>query len=852
MAINENNNTTPLMQQYLKVKSEYPDTIVLFRMGDFYETFFDDAVKAANLLDITLTKRGTNNGEPIPMAGVPFHAIDNYLVKLISKGQSAVICEQIGDPKLAKGLVERKVTRIITPGTVTDELLLPERKDNFIASINNDQLTIGLSYLNMSNGDFYCYESSDFNDIETILLRIKPSELLYCEDTSYLNNIAQFVGIRKRPIWEYDFDTCYKTLCKHFKTKDLAGFGLTNIMMGISAAGALLNYVRETQKTNLIHITSLKLENPQDYIKLDANTLKNLELLQNLHGTRENTLAMVLDRTSTPMGSRLLQRTIVQPTLNKDIISERQDLIDALLQVFDLNSLSSLLQESGDLERITARLALRNVRPRDLCKIRQTLVMIPCLQEQLSSSPLLDSYAKKLESFPDLANLLIKAIYPNPPVVIRDGGVINDGYNAELDELRELSLGAQNILLEIEEREKKRTNIPNLRVNYNRVSGFYIEVSKSYANDVPADYIRRQTLKNNERFITNELKEYEDKILSAKSNALALEKDLYDKLIDKIFTYLKGLMQLARNLANLDMLISFARVAAENNYVRPSFSATNLTIMQGRHPVIEQVSKEPFIANDITLDTDKKMLLITGPNMGGKSTYMRQVALITIMAYAGSFVPAKNAQIPYIDAIYTRIGANDDLASGRSTFMVEMTETSLILHNATKNSLVLMDEIGRGTSTSDGMSLAWAVAENLADKINSYTLFSTHYFELTELPNITKRISNVHFGAIKSNDTVAFLHNVEEGPAQSSYGLEVAALAGVPREVINLARKRMKEMLGSIAPNNQMVNTDEINQSELAMLREMCKTLANIKPDNLTAREALDIIYDLHDKAKYL
>jgi DNA mismatch repair protein MutS len=852
MATPQNNGTTPLMQQYFQVKKDFPDTIVLFRMGDFYETFFEDAKKAAELLDITLTKRGTNNGEPIPMAGVPFHSVDNYLAKLINKGQSAVICEQIGDPKLAKGLVERKVTKIITPGTVTDELLLQERKDNIIASITEDQLAIGISYLNLSNGDFYCYEASTPNEAKDILIRINPSELLYSEDYSNINDLSNFNGLRRRPSWEFDFETCFKILCNQFKTKDLTGFGLENQMQGICASGALLTYVKETQRTYLTHITSLKLEQPQDFIKLDANTLKNLELVENLHGTRENTLALILDKTATPMGSRLLQRSIVQPSLNLKNINYRHDLIESLLSLFDLSILKDQLAEAGDLERITARLALKNIRPRDFCKIRQALDMIPNLKSTLSEEPRLAEFSAQLPLLTELKNLLHAAICINPPIVIREGGVINQGFNAELDELRLLSTDTFSFLTQIEEREKSRTNIPNLHVAYNRVSGFYIEVSKTYADKVPDDYIRRQTLKNNERFITAELKEYEDKILNAQSRALALEKKLYEDLIEKVFTYLTELIDLAKNLSLLDMLLSFAITANEHNYVRPKFSNKDLQILKGRHPVIEQVSKEPFISNDIILNNKNKMLLITGPNMGGKSTYMRQCALITIMAYAGSFVPAEEAIIPFIDAIYTRIGANDDLASGRSTFMVEMTETAQILHNATKQSLVLMDEIGRGTSTSDGMSLAWAVAEYLADKIDSFTLFSTHYFELTNLPELTSKIRNVHFGAIKSKDTVAFLHNVQDGPAQSSYGLEVAALAGVPRNVINLARLRMKEMLGSITPNNQPKNQDEINIAELAMLKEMCETLANIKPDNLTAREALNIIYDLHDKAKYL
>ena len=853
MPAQETNSITPLMQQYFKVKSEYPDTLVLFRMGDFYEMFFDDAKKAAAILDITLTKRGTCNGEPIPMAGVPFHAVDNYLARLIDKGESAVICEQIGDPKATKGIVERKVTRIITPGTVTDELLLKDRKDNIIAALTNDQLYIGLSYLNLSNGDFYCLESQTFEKIESILLRLNPAELLYNEEFSYCEEIEQFKALRRTHFWDFDFDTCKKLLCKQFQTKDLSGFGLENITQGISAAGALLKYIKDTQKTTLRHITSLKVENQNNYINLDSNSLKNLELIENIRGGKENTLASILDKTVTPMGSRLLQRNLVKPPIDLELITYRQDVIENLLSIFDLSSITSLLSEAGDLERITARLALKNLRPRDLCKIRQALIMVPELKKELAVTQTLTQYEEKLNPLSDLASLLVKAIFENPPVVIREGGVINTGYSKELDELRALASGTMTFLTEIEQREKERTNIPTLHVDYNRVSGFYIEVSKAQADKVPSDYIRRQTLKNNERYITPELKEYDDKVLTAQSKSLALEKKLYDELIENISPYLEELINLAKLLSNLDMLISFAQVSSEQGYTRPSFTKENqLEIIEGRHPIIEVACKDPFIPNSLELNNDTQILLITGPNMGGKSTYMRQCALICIMAYAGCFVPAQKAIIPQIDCIYTRIGANDDLASGKSTFMVEMTQTSLILNTATKHSLILMDEIGRGTSTSDGMSLAWAIAEYLINKIGAFTLFSTHYFELTDLPKISSKIKNVHFGAIKSNETIAFLHSIDDGPAQSSYGLEVASLAGVPREVINLARKRLKDFFGSTNPTLQTNTKNEEIPNNYSELKELADMILSIKPDNLTAREAINLIYELHDKAKYL
>ena len=856
MTATNQNNATPLMQQYMAVKCQYPDTILLYRMGDFYETFFDDAKKAAEILDITLTKRGTYKGEPIPMAGVPFHSVDNYLARLIEKGESVAICEQIGDPAASKGIVERKVTRIITPGTVTDDNLLHERQDNCIVCVCSDQLTYAVSYINLSNGDFYCYETDSANGFESIMQRLHPAELLYSENFKSPNLISSAQGLRRRPIWDFDYETCFKQLCQQFKTRDLSGFGLTGITIGICAAGALLNYVKETQKTGLLHITSLKTETDKSYVYLDANSQKNLELVQNLQGGQNNTLASVLDRCVTPMGSRALKRNLLQPPKDPGITGERHSLITEFLENELIDDTRNLLKEAGDLERATARLALKNLRPRDLCKIRSALIMLPDLKNLLlTASGCTHLYGENLPLINELADLLTRAVKENPPIVIREGGVIAEGYSPELDKLRNLTTGAMDILKQIEEREKARTGINNLKVDYNRVHGYYIEITKANADAVPGDYIRRQTLKNAERYITPELKEYEEQTLTAQSRALALEKKLYEELLEKILPYLNTLTDISRKLAGLDMIISFATVAREYDYVRPEFSRNReLNIINGRHPVIEQVLSAPFIANTTGMSPKSNLLLITGPNMGGKSTYMRQTALITLMAYAGSFVPAERAVIPDIDKIFTRIGASDDLASGRSTFMVEMTETSSIINQVTDNSLVLMDEIGRGTSTIDGMSLAWAVAEFLAKK-NCYTLFSTHYFELTELEKNFSNVRNVHFGAQKTGDTIIFLHNVSDGCATSSYGLEVAALAGIPQKIINLARKRMSiftsqirnEDVSSQAGRNQEISAESHIPSEI---EDIITTIKELHPDTLSARDALNIIYSLCDRVK--
>ena len=858
--MSDSNTITPLMQQYLSFKKQYPDTLLFYRLGDFYEMFFDDARRASELLDITLTKRGTMNGQPIPMAGVPYHSVDTYLARLVDKGESAVICEQIGDPATSKGPVERKITRIITPGTVTDEALLKEKQDNFIACLSSDQFAFGLSYLNLSTGDFCCLESDDITGVLAVLERLKPAELLYSEDCRSLDAISEFRGLRRRPVWEFDYETAKRILTGHFKTKDLSGFGLDGITIGICPAGALLSYVRDTQKTALLNIRSLRLESKNSHLVMDACTQKNLEITENLQGGREHTLLSVLDQTATPMGSRLLQRSLLNPVRSRKEINRKLDLIGELQRCPEAESLREHLREIGDLERVTARLALSNVRPRDLCKIRTALQVTPYIRELLNSAGgLLSEYQNKLPVLPDIRELLEKAVNETPPAVIRDGGVIAPGYSQDLDRLRSMSSGAEDYLRDVEIREKQRTGISTLKVGYNKVSGYYIEISRTQAeqNRLPPDYIRRQTLKNNERFITQELKEYEETALSSQSRALALEKKLYDDLIGRILPRLEELSELSRSLAAIDMLSGLAKAALENGYTRPEFTdSSEISITKGRHPVIEQAGSAKFIPNDISVTEEHKLLLITGPNMGGKSTYMRQCAIIVLMALSGSFVPAEKAIIPDIDRIFTRIGASDDLASGRSTFMVEMTETANILHNATEKSLVLMDEIGRGTSTYDGMALAWAAAEQLATGNNSYTLFSTHYFELTALPNEIKTVRNLHFSAVKSGETIVFLHSAEDGPATSSYGIEVAQLAGIPKKVILAARKRMKLLASKIKQEAPTEKKDtEICDKNSEIPEEYRKIIAiikNIRPDTLTAREALNLIYDLSEEASYI
>ncbi|MDD7568882.1 MAG: DNA mismatch repair protein MutS [[Actinobacillus] rossii] len=850
-------NHTPMMRQYLTLKAENPDILLFYRMGDFYELFYDDAKKAAALLDISLTKRGASAGEPIPMAGVPYHAVEGYLAKLVQLGESVAICEQIGDPALAKGQpVERKVVRIVTPGTVSDEALLQERLDNILAAVYQEKNKFGLATLDMTSGRFQISEPADSETLRAELQRLSPAELLYCEDFAEMQLIENAKGLRRRPIWEFELGTAVQLLNRQFGTKDLKAFGVEKAILGLCAAGCLLQYAKETQRTALPHIQSISLIENTENIQLDAATRRNLELTQNLAGGTENTLASVLDKCVTPMGSRLLKRWIHQPIRDVQKLQQRQSIINALIEQDLVGELQPHLQQVGDMERILARVALRTARPRDLTRLRTALEQLPWINQLLKISSKLTALSNSIGEFNELCDLLQRAIIDTPPLLIRDGGVIAEGYNAELDEWRSLADGATQYLDDLERRERETTGIDTLKVGFNAVHGYYIQISQGQAHKAPMHYVRRQTLKNAERYIIPELKTYEDKVLKAKGASLALEKQLYEEIFDQILPHLGALQLSSMTLAELDVLTNFAERAETLHYVQPEFSSEiGLQIENGRHPVVEQVIKEPFIANPVNLNQARHLLIITGPNMGGKSTYMRQTALITLMAHIGSFVPAERAVIGQIDRIFTRIGASDDLASGRSTFMVEMTEMANILHQATEKSLVLIDEIGRGTSTYDGLSLAWACAEWLAKKLRSLTLFATHYFELTALPEQIAGTVNVHLDALEHNNSIAFMHAVQDGAASKSYGLAVAALAGVPQNVIKLAKQKLAylEKMSGQSADKKLQDLRHLHQSqgELALMEAddsknaVLEMLEKLDPDELTPKQALAYLYQL-------
>ncbi|ELZ3956721.1 DNA mismatch repair protein MutS [Cronobacter sakazakii] len=839
---------TPMMQQYLKLKAQHPDILLFYRMGDFYELFYDDAKRASQLLDISLTKRGASAGEPIPMAGVPHHAVENYLAKLVNLGESVAICEQIGDPATSKGPVERKVVRIVTPGTISDEALLQERQDNLLAAIWQDSKGFGYATLDISSGRFRVSEPQDRETMAAELQRTNPAELLYAEDFAEMSLIEGRRGLRRRPLWEFELDTARQQLNLQFGTRDLVGFGVENAPRGLCAAGCLLQYVKDTQRTSLPHIRSITMERQQDGIIMDAATRRNLEITQNLAGGVENTLASVLDCTVTPMGSRMLKRWLHMPVRDTSVLRHRQQAIAALMEYS--TEIQPVLRQVGDLERILARLALRTARPRDLARMRHAFQQLPTLNTLLGEidAEYVQTLREQMGDFAELRDLLERAIIEAPPVLVRDGGVIAPGYHEELDEWRALADGATDYLDRLEIREREKLGIDTLKVGFNAVHGYFIQVSRGQSHMVPIHYVRRQTLKNAERYIIPELKEYEDKVLTSKGKALALEKQLYDELFDLLLPHLAELQKSAAALAELDVLTNLAERADTLNYHCPTLTdKPGIRLVEGRHPVVERVLNEPFIANPLSLSPQRRMLIITGPNMGGKSTYMRQTALIVLMAYIGSFVPAEQAEIGPIDRIFTRVGAADDLASGRSTFMVEMTETANILHNATEHSLVLMDEIGRGTSTYDGLSLAWACAESLANRIKALTLFATHYFELTQLPEKMEGVANVHLDAIEHGDTIAFMHSVQEGAASKSYGLAVAALAGVPKEVIKRARQKLRE-LESLSGNAAATQVDGTQMSLLAAAEETSpavEALENLDPDSLSPRQALEWIYRL-------
>lgn len=846
-------NHTPMMQQYLRIKAEHADYLLFYRMGDFYELFFDDAHKAAELLDITLTARGSSDGQPIPMAGVPYHAADGYLSRLVKLGESVAICEQIGNPATSKGPVDREVVRIITPGTLTEEALLESRNENLLLGICQQKGRYGLAALELSSGHFTVSELESLTALEAELARLSAAEILI--DESERENLAEFSKqLKVLPPWHFDSDTARRKLCDHFATQDLKGFGCDDKRLAITAAGCVINYAQETHRTALPHIRRLRFEQATDSIQIDLQSRRNLELEVNLSGEKQNTLLSVMDKTVTPMGARLFRRWLLRPLRDHGVLRLRQHAIKQFITLQRIDDGRNLLKQLGDIERVLTRIALRSARPRDFMQLRNALALLPDTHVLLANMEALrlSQLDREIGVFSELLQLLQQAIIDEPPVLIRDGGVIKPGYDEELDRLRSIRDESDGFIKQIEQNERERTGVATLKVGYNRVHGFYIEIGRSQEVVIPTEYVRRQTLKNAERYITPELKEFEEQVLTAKEHALALEKSLYEELFDKVAPELAALQVSAHALAELDVIINLSDRAETLNYVEPQFSSgTLIEIEAGRHPVVEMNTGQHFHANDASFNEQQRLLLITGPNMGGKSTYMRQLALIVILAHIGSYVPAKAALIGEVDQIFTRIGASDDLASGRSTFMVEMSESANILNNATEQSLVLMDEVGRGTSTFDGLSLAWACAEKLIRDIGAYTLFATHYFELTQIPDLYDRAVNVHVDAIEHGEKVIFMHQLKLGPANQSYGIQVAQLAGIPADVIKTAKLKLTELEKT---RQQTVSNNDNQQADLfqaePQVSEVELKLATIDPNDLSPKQALELLFQLSELAK--
>ena len=834
---------TPMMRQFLTIKDQHPNELLFYRMGDFYELFYEDAVVAAPILDITLTARGKSAGEPIPMAGVPYHAAESYLAKLVKAGHAVAIAEQIGDPNESKGPVERSVVRIVTPGTLTDESLLDAGNDSLIVAIHRQQMFCGIAWMDLSSGRFVVTEIEGDDALAAELERLAPAEVLIAENST-LPTLPTHVAVRELAQWQFDEEAARRALNQQFQTRDLSGFGCEDLSLAISAAGCLFDYVKDTQRSELNHLVAISHERQGESVVLDAATRRNLEIDTNIHGGDTNTLLSVYQSTITAMGTRHLRRWLNRPINQRTELESRLSATETLLSKYRYEALRDGLKPIADLERILSRIALRSARPRDLSRLRDTLAALPMLTNSIpQDDDRLRQLADDIGSYPELRETLQSAIIETPPVVIRDGGVIAQGFDSELDELRGISENAGDYLIEIEQRERKETGLSTLKVGYNRVHGYYIEISRAQSDKAPDTYQRRQTLKNVERFITPELKIFEDKALSARSRALSREKFLYDSLVEDIAALLIPLQITARAICETDVLACFAERAISLNLCRPSFSeGIELKIESGRHPVVEQVNRTPFIANNTELSESRRMLLITGPNMGGKSTYMRQNALIALLAHCGAFVPAKAASVSLLDRIFTRIGSSDDLASGLSTFMVEMTETANILHNATDKSLILMDEVGRGTSTFDGLSIAWASAIALSERVKAMTFFATHYFELTELPNTFNTMVNVHLDATEHEDHVVFMHHIQEGPANRSFGLEVAKLAGVPNSVIRQARAKLEEL-----ESGSSSNVISPTQSDLFSVKSapspVVDFIDDLDPDNLSPRDALEALY---------
>jgi len=834
------------MQHYLRLKAQQPQALLLYRMGDFYELFFDDAVEAARLLDITLTSRGESGGKKIPMAGVPAHALENYLGRLVRRGRTVAICEQVGVPD-GRGPMQRELVRVVTPGTLTDDALLDQRRDNLIGAVLRQGERAGLAVLELASGRFTVGELSGEAALAAELARLAPAELLAPDGESPVPDGPW--SVTARPPWQFEAESAQRRLCEQFGVRDLAGFGCAGMPLAIGAAGALLQYAQDTQLAALPHLRGLRVQAPDAVLVLDPATRRNLEIDRSLSGDERATLVGVLDACVGAMGSRQLRRWLLGPIRDQAELRRRYGAIAALLQDEAYARVQDGLRGVGDVERILGRVALRSARPRDLAALRDSLGLLPGLVTLLQDfdTPLLADLRAALPGFDALHELLVRAVEVTPAALLRDGGVIAAGFDAQLDELRSIGRDAGAYLLELEQRERERTGIAGLKVSYNRVHGYYIELSRAQAAAVPADYTRRQTLKNAERFLTPELKSFEERALGARERSLARERLLFEQVLDAVTAELAPLQAAASAVAQLDALASLAERADRFGYVQPQLDdAPGIHIDGGRHPVVERLVGEPFVDNDLDLDDPRRILLITGPNMGGKSTYMRQVALIVLLAHAGSYVPARVARIGPVDRIFTRIGAADDVAGGRSTFMVEMTETANILHNATDRSLVLLDEVGRGTSTYDGLALAWACLMHLAQRVRAFTLFATHYFELTALAQELDGVDNVHLDAAEHAGGIVFLHRVQPGPARRSYGLQVAALAGVPAAVLALASERLAQLgEGLPAPVASPPPQRQLGLFEPQPGQAVLDRLALIDPDQLAPRAALDLLYEL-------
>jgi DNA mismatch repair protein MutS len=857
------NKPTPMMRQYLKIKNEYSDILLFYRMGDFYELFFDDAKNAAGWLGITLTHRGKANGEPIPMAGVPYHAVDNYLVRLVKQGKSVAICEQVGDPSTSKGVVDRKVVRVITPGTLSEDSLLETDSENLLAAVYHmkkpkSEQPYGLAWIDLAGGQFYCNQFDNEESLFNELSRLKPAEIL-AEDKYQQRLKSKNFVVKEQQDWQFDFEQNYRDLIKHFSVKNLDGFGCDDLKAAICAAGAALNYAKLTQQNLLSHLNRLMPFDNGNILQLNSHTRKHLEITENLYGEQEKSLFNVINRTKTAMGCRLLKNWLHAPLINQSQIEKRQQRVHCLINSQDLTCLRDQLNPIRDMQRILTRIALNTARPRDLTGLKQSLAVIPDIVSWLKSTndQVLFQLAESLPLHAETYQLLSDAVCDNPPVVLREGNVIKPGYNTELDELRYLSNNANDLLADMEQRERESTGINTLKVGYNKVHGFFIEISKSQSDKAPLTYTRRQTLKNAERFITPELKQLEDKVLSSQSKSLALEKRLYQKLIEQLMPQVTVMQFTANQLAELDVLQSFAQAAEQLDFVCPTINnSASINIRAGRHPVVEAFQQQAFIANDVVLGEPTKQAIITGPNMGGKSTYMRMTAIIALLAHTGSFVPAASAEIGLLDAIYTRIGASDDLSSGRSTFMVEMSETANILNNATPNSLVILDEIGRGTSTYDGLALAWATLDYINQKLNPLTLFATHYFELTQITQQVSGIKNLHFGAIQHGEKLILDHQIHPGPTSKSYGIHVAKLAGVPDRVSQMASDYQRHLeqgkhhsnTSLRQPNSDSLASQQSSRSQSIAQATVDPRLAKldaIDADNLSPKQALELIYTL-------